>query len=118
MNYGAAVGDFYEGYDQMAYAQDGQLKIADVNKYGGALLHTVATDLMVTPNQGLSWPDGPSGMIRVWREPDFFITRYEDADCTYGLTSVKVAASASSAGRKLTPAEQTVPGSGRRAIRR
>ena len=37
LNYGQAVGDFTgAGHDQLAYAQDGQLKIADVSKFGGS----------------------------------------------------------------------------------
>ena len=41
LNYGQAVGDFTgAGHDQLAYAQDGQLKIANVNKFGGQVVRS------------------------------------------------------------------------------
>ena len=93
LNYGQAVGDFTgAGHDQLAYAQDGQLKIADVSKFGGQLLRSTQTDLQAPPNHGLD-DVGP-----VW-ENDCIISSYCDQlrnnGATYGLTSVKVAASAS-----------------------
>jgi hypothetical protein len=92
LNYGQAVGDFTgAGHDQLAYAQDGQLKIADVNKFGGQVLRSTPTDLKATPNGGfrtgtfpnfINWP--------VWRNGN------DSNGATYGMTSVKVAANASS----------------------
>jgi hypothetical protein len=97
LGYGQAVGDFTgTGHDELAYAQDGQLKIANVNKFGGQLLRSTQTDLQATPNDGLD-NDGP-GHVWVW-ENDCIISSYCDQlrnnGATYGLTSVKVAASAS-----------------------
>ena len=93
LGYGQAVGDFTgAGHDQLAYAQDGQLKIADVSKFGGQLLRSTQTDLQAPSNHGLD-DFGP-----VW-ENDCIISSYCDQlrnnGATYGLTSVKVAASAS-----------------------
>ena len=100
LNYGQAVGDFTgTGHDQLAYAQDSQLKIADVSKFGGAVHSAIPTDLMATPNDGLdtNTPLGPSH-VSVW-ENDCIISSYcgqlRNNGATYGLTSVKVAASAS-----------------------
>jgi hypothetical protein len=100
LNYGQAVGDFTgAGHDQLAYAQDGQLKIANVNKFGGRVVRSTPTDLMATPNDGLDTnkPLGPSH-VWVW-ENDCIISSYcgqlRNNGATYGLTSVKVAASAS-----------------------
>ena len=90
LNYGEAVGDFTgAGHDQRAYAQNSQLNIADVNKFGGQVVSQVPTDLRATPNDGF----GNQGGQDVWQYIN--MSEYEDNGATYGLTTVKVAASAS-----------------------
>ena len=86
---GQAVGDFTgAGHDELAYYQDGQLKIANVAKFGGNVVRSTASDLRTTPNDGFhkynyyDW--------YVWNRPD-----ETSLAAAYGLTSVKVAASAS-----------------------
>ena len=89
LNYGEAVGDFTGvGHDQRAYAQDGDLKIADVDKSGNPV-HSVGTDLMATPNDGLE------GLVvalfqtvSVWQRDE-----ETNAGAAFNLTGVKVAAS-------------------------
>ena len=72
LNYGEAIGDFTgAGHDERAYAHEGALKIANVDKFGGNVLQSVGTDLMATPNDGL---DGLfSGYIQrvsVWQRDE------------------------------------------------
>lgn len=93
LNYGEAVGDFTgAGHDERAYAQDGDLKIANADKFGGNVVQSVATDLMATPNDGLEGLNGGGlSTESVWQRSE---ETY--AGATYGLTSVKVAADSSS----------------------
>jgi hypothetical protein len=80
-HYGQTTGDFLgEGHDQVAYADDGQLKIFEANKFGGALKQSVPTDLGAPPNDGFnaSWP--------IWQRPGL-----NDEGGRYGLTGVKTA---------------------------
>jgi hypothetical protein len=66
LKYGQAVGRFTDAaHDQLAYAQDGQLKIANVNKFGGQVTRSTPTDLMATPNDGLD-TNRPLGPSHVW----------------------------------------------------
>jgi len=88
LHYGQAVGDFLgEGHDQVAYADGGQLKIYEANKFGGALKKSIPTDLSATPNKGLP-TEGK--LTPVWQGDSGFV-----AGERYGLTSVKTAFSPS-----------------------
>ena len=90
LNYGQAVGDFTgAGHDQLASAQNGQLNIANVDKFGGQVVRSTPTDLMATPNDGF----GNQGGQDVWQYIN--MSEYQDNGATYSLTGVKVAASAS-----------------------
>ena len=90
LNYGQAVGDFTgAGHDQLASAQNGQLNIANVDKFGGQVVRSTPTDLMATPNDGF----GNQGGQDVWQYIN--MGEYDDNGATYSLTGVKVAASAS-----------------------
>ena len=92
LNYGEAVGDFTGvGHDQRAYAQDGDLKIADVDKFPGNPVHSVGTDLMATPNDGLEGLSGGSlQTVSVWQRDE-----ETNAGAAFNLTGVKVAADSS-----------------------
>jgi hypothetical protein len=96
LNYGQAVGDFTgAGHDQLAHAQNGQLQIANVGKFGGQVVKSTPTDLMATPNFGL-------GGTPVWQ----LGSGYGPNGSTYGMTGMKVAASGSNiymAGAQFTP---------------
>jgi hypothetical protein len=97
LNYGQAVGDFTgAGHDQLAYAQNGQLNIANVDKFGGAVVSQVPTDLMATPNDGFTQGVGrDERRMTVWWADCCHYDQYAATGSTYGLTSVKTAASAS-----------------------
>ena len=90
LNYGQAVGDFTgAGHDQLAYAQDGQLKIANVNKFGGQVVRSTPTSLMATPNDGFdsNQPFGPSHLW-VWQNSNCgFSPSYCDYLAGNGATS-------------------------------
>jgi hypothetical protein len=93
LHYGQAVGDFTGvGHDQRAYFSDGQLKISEANKYGGALQRSTPTDLKATPNDGFCEYCGSRSEthVHVWQDDN-----YTSLGARYGLTSVKVASSAS-----------------------
>jgi hypothetical protein len=92
LNYGQAVGDFTgAGHDQLAYALNGQLMIANPNKFGGQVGKTTATDLQATPNDGFTQCSrNTCSSEPVWQD-----SWYSANGSTYGMTSVKVAASAS-----------------------
>ena len=94
LNYGETVGDFTgAGHDEVAYAADSQLKIVDVSKFGGQVEKQVPTDLTATPNDGLSQGAGRTERsMAVWEWED---AQYAANGATYGMTSVKTAASAS-----------------------
>ena len=86
------MGDFTgSGHDELAYFQDGQLKIANATKFGGNVLRSTGTDLETTPNDGFDYPVGDT------RESEAVWQRADEASAgqAYGLTSVKVAASSS-----------------------
>jgi len=93
LNYGEAVGDFTgAGHDQRAYAQNGTLNIANVNKFGGQVVKSTPTDLMATPNKGFP-VSGNDDSWSVWDSTD--TSAYADNGSTYSMTGVKVATSAS-----------------------
>jgi hypothetical protein len=90
LNYGETVGDFTgAGHDEVAYAADSQLKIVDVNKFGGQVVRSTPTDLMATPNDFFKkcFQPGYCTAFPVWQD--------SANGATYGMASVKVAASAS-----------------------
>ena len=97
LNYGQAVGDFTgAGHDQLAYAQNSQLNIANVGKFGGQVVRSTPTDLMATPNDGFTQGVGRNERrMTVWWNDCCHYDQYAANGSTYGLTSVKVAASAS-----------------------
>lgn len=95
LDYGQAVGDFTGvGHDELAYAQDGQLKIANVTKFGGQVLRSTPTDLKATPNDGFQYCNADDGGQCLLYTP-FDSDAFTNAGATYGMTGVKVAASAS-----------------------
>ena len=88
LNYGEAIGDFTgAGHDERAYAHEGALKIANVDKFGGNVLQSVGTDLMATPNDGLGQDNT---YFEVWQRDEETV-----AGGAYNLTGVKVAADSS-----------------------
>jgi hypothetical protein len=96
LNYGQAVGDFTgAGHDELALAEDGQLKIADIGKFGGAVRSAVSTDMGGTPNDGLYDPLN-CNLTGCENVPVWGGGQWAQNGAAYGMTSVKVAASADS----------------------
>ncbi|HTT91552.1 MAG TPA: hypothetical protein VMF65_18500, partial [Acidimicrobiales bacterium] len=97
VNYSQAVGDFTGvGHDELAYVENDQLKIADVRKSAGDVVRSTPTDLRATPNDGLVEPSTLSPYPEyedLWQLSNQ--REFVDISKTFGLTSVKVAASAS-----------------------
>ena len=88
LNYGQAVGDFTgAGHDQLAAYSNGNLVISNPSKFGGNVVRSTPSDLDTIPNGGLA---SSETWWYVWQRAD-----ETSAGATYGLTSVKVAASAS-----------------------